>query len=128
MTVTDLETPSVTIDLDVMEANIRRVQARLDALGIANRPHVKTHKSVALARLQPDAARASSPAASGATPVRRLPGSTSTSTSRRCAMGPAAAASWRAPVSESIPMASRSLGRPSSRRRRAALVPAAHSG
>jgi D-serine deaminase-like pyridoxal phosphate-dependent protein len=47
-----LETPAVTIRLDVMEANIARVQQRLSALGFANRPHIKTHKIPALARLQ----------------------------------------------------------------------------
>jgi D-serine deaminase-like pyridoxal phosphate-dependent protein len=36
---TDLETPAVAVHLEVMEDNIRRVQAHLDRLGIANRPH-----------------------------------------------------------------------------------------
>jgi D-serine deaminase-like pyridoxal phosphate-dependent protein len=45
-------TPAVVIDLDVVERNIARLQARLDAAGLANRPHVKTHKSPELARLQ----------------------------------------------------------------------------
>lgn len=48
----DLDTPAVTIDLDIMEANIRRVQERLTRLGIANRPHVKTHKIPALGKRQ----------------------------------------------------------------------------
>jgi D-serine deaminase-like pyridoxal phosphate-dependent protein len=46
------DTPVVTIDLDVMEANIRRLQAYCDAHGIANRPHIKTHKIPALAKQQ----------------------------------------------------------------------------
>ena len=50
--VDDLETPSVTIHLDVMEDNIRRVQAYLSKHGIANRPHIKTHKIPALGKLQ----------------------------------------------------------------------------
>ncbi len=50
--VADLDTPSVTIDLDIMEANIRRVQAHLNRLGVANRPHVKTHKIPALGKRQ----------------------------------------------------------------------------
>src|SRR5438552_16727860 len=50
--VTDLDTPAVTIDLDVMEANIRRVQAHLARHGLANRPHVKTHKIPALGKRQ----------------------------------------------------------------------------
>jgi D-serine deaminase-like pyridoxal phosphate-dependent protein len=48
----ELETPAVTIDLDLMEDNIRRVQALLDGLGIANRPHVKTHKIPEIGRRQ----------------------------------------------------------------------------
>ena len=44
MTIQDLDTPVVTIHLDVMEDNIRRVQAHLDRHGIGNRPHIKTHK------------------------------------------------------------------------------------
>jgi len=48
----DLDTPAVTVDLDVMEANIRRVQAHLDQHGIANRPHIKTHKIPEVGRMQ----------------------------------------------------------------------------
>jgi D-serine deaminase-like pyridoxal phosphate-dependent protein len=48
----DLDTPAVTIDLAIMEANIRRVQAHLDRHGVANRPHVKTHKIPAIGRMQ----------------------------------------------------------------------------
>lgn len=45
-------TPAVVIDLDKVEANIAKLQAACDAAGIANRPHIKTHKSPELARLQ----------------------------------------------------------------------------
>lgn len=45
-------TPAVVIDLDCVARNIARVQAICDAAGVANRPHVKTHKSPVLARLQ----------------------------------------------------------------------------
>jgi D-serine deaminase-like pyridoxal phosphate-dependent protein len=48
----DLDTPAVTIDLAIMEANIRRVQAHLARHGVANRPHVKTHKIPAIGRMQ----------------------------------------------------------------------------
>lgn len=48
-------TPAVVIDLDVVERNIARVQAACDAAGVANRPHIKTHKSPVLARMQRDA-------------------------------------------------------------------------
>lgn len=48
----DLETPVPIIDFDVMVANLQRWQAHCDRLGIANRPHIKTHKLVAIAKLQ----------------------------------------------------------------------------
>ena len=51
----ELDTPAVTIDLDIVEANIRRVQDRLAGYGLANRPHIKTHKIPALAKMQIDA-------------------------------------------------------------------------
>lgn len=51
-TVADLDTPAVTIDVDIMDANIRRVRERLARLHIANRPHVKTHKIPALGKRQ----------------------------------------------------------------------------
>ena len=38
-----------------MEANIDRVQRHLDRHGVANRPHIKTHKIPAIAKLQVDA-------------------------------------------------------------------------
>ena len=48
----ELETPSIVVDLDLMEANIARLQLYLSAHGIANRPHIKTHKIPAIARQQ----------------------------------------------------------------------------
>jgi D-serine deaminase-like pyridoxal phosphate-dependent protein len=51
----DYGTPAVVIDMDRVERNIARVQAQCDAAGLANRPHIKTHKSPYLARLQRDA-------------------------------------------------------------------------
>lgn len=48
----DYGTPAVVIDMDVVERNIARVQAQCDAAGVANRPHIKTHKSPYLAKLQ----------------------------------------------------------------------------
>lgn len=47
--------PAVVIDLDVVEANIARVQAACDAAGVANRPHIKTHKSPLIAAMQREA-------------------------------------------------------------------------
>jgi D-serine deaminase-like pyridoxal phosphate-dependent protein len=48
-------TPALVIDMDRVERNIARVQAACDAVGVANRPHIKTHKSPFLARLQREA-------------------------------------------------------------------------
>ncbi len=48
-------TPAVVIDLDVVERNIAHVQALCDAAGVANRPHIKTHKSPVIASMQREA-------------------------------------------------------------------------
>jgi D-serine deaminase-like pyridoxal phosphate-dependent protein len=48
----DYGTPAAVIDMDRVERNIARVQAACDAVGVANRPHIKTHKSPMLAKLQ----------------------------------------------------------------------------
>src|SRR6202000_341318 len=45
-------TPCAVIDMDKVERNIARIQAACDAAGIANRPHIKTHKSPMLAQMQ----------------------------------------------------------------------------
>lgn len=48
-------TPCLVIDLDVVERNIQRAQNLCDAAGVANRPHIKTHKSPLLAKMQIEA-------------------------------------------------------------------------
>ena len=45
-------TPVAVIDMDRVERNIARIQAICDEAGLANRPHIKTHKSPVLAKLQ----------------------------------------------------------------------------
>jgi D-serine deaminase-like pyridoxal phosphate-dependent protein len=45
-------TPCAVIDMDRVERNIARVQAACEAAGVANRPHIKTHKSPMLAQMQ----------------------------------------------------------------------------
>lgn len=40
----DVDTPAVVVDLDRAEANIAKLQNYLDTHGLANRPHIKTHK------------------------------------------------------------------------------------
>src|SRR5204863_455723 len=47
-----LDTPRVVVDLARVAANIERLQVEMDRRGIALRPHAKTHKSVAVARMQ----------------------------------------------------------------------------
>ncbi|MGH6779817.1 MAG: D-TA family PLP-dependent enzyme [Bradyrhizobium sp.] len=48
----DYGTPCAVIDMDRVERNIARVQAACEAAGVANRPHIKTHKSPLLAKMQ----------------------------------------------------------------------------
>ena len=45
-------TPCAVIDMDKVERNIARVQKACEAAGVANRPHIKTHKSPLLAKMQ----------------------------------------------------------------------------
>jgi len=47
-----LDTPAVVVDYDVVERNISSMAATMAARGVRLRPHVKTHKSVRLAKLQ----------------------------------------------------------------------------
>ncbi len=55
MKLADLDTPSLVIDCDLMKRNIAAMQARCDTLGIAFRPHIKTHKVPEIARMQIEA-------------------------------------------------------------------------
>ena len=48
----DLDTPAVVVDLGRLERNLERWQRYCDEIAIANRPHVKTHRTVELARRQ----------------------------------------------------------------------------
>nr|MBA4769421.1 alanine racemase [Sphingobium sp.] len=45
-----IDTPALLLDLAKVERNIARLRGRLDALGVAFRPHVKTAKSIEVAR------------------------------------------------------------------------------
>lgn len=49
-TLDELATPCLILDADRMERNIARLRARLDGLGVSLRPHLKTAKSVEVAR------------------------------------------------------------------------------
>ena len=48
----DFGTPCAVIDLDKVEQNIQTAQRLCAAQGLANRPHIKTHKSPILAKMQ----------------------------------------------------------------------------
>jgi D-serine deaminase-like pyridoxal phosphate-dependent protein len=52
VTVQDLDTPALIVDLDIMERNLRRVAEYSAQHGLRLRPHTKTHKSTFLARQQ----------------------------------------------------------------------------
>ena len=47
-----LNTPVLVLELDRLDRNIAALQGKVDARGIALRPHAKTHKSVDIARRQ----------------------------------------------------------------------------
>lgn len=49
-TLGELATPCLLLDAERMERNIARLRARLDGLGVSLRPHLKTAKSVDVAR------------------------------------------------------------------------------
>jgi len=55
MHITDLDTPALVVDLDVLEKNITGMQSLCNRLGIGLRVHTKTHKTPQIARLQMDA-------------------------------------------------------------------------
>lgn len=50
--VDELDTPALLVDRQVLDDNLTRMQRRADRFGVKLRPHVKTHKSPALARRQ----------------------------------------------------------------------------
>jgi len=45
-------TPCAVVDLNVVDQNIARAQLLCDKAGVANRPHIKTHKSPFFAKMQ----------------------------------------------------------------------------
>lgn len=55
MNTNQLDTPAAVVDLDKLEANINRLQKYLDEHGVANRPHIKTHKIPEIAHMQLEA-------------------------------------------------------------------------
>ncbi len=52
MTIHDLDTPALLIDLDVMERNLARIADYCASSKLRLRPHTKTHKSIRIAKRQ----------------------------------------------------------------------------
>ena len=48
----DYGTPCAVVDLNRVDRNIARLQERCRVAGVANRPHIKTHKSPVIAQMQ----------------------------------------------------------------------------
>ena len=48
----DLDTPCLLVDLDRMECNLKSMQGKADLAGVKLRPHTKTHRTPAIAKLQ----------------------------------------------------------------------------
>lgn len=52
MSISQLETPSLLLDFDVLQSNISAMANRVAKLGPTLRPHIKTHKCLPIAKLQ----------------------------------------------------------------------------
>lgn len=50
--ISDLDTPSLLIDKNILKANINKMQKLCNDNGINLRPHIKTHKSPVIAKMQ----------------------------------------------------------------------------
>ena len=50
--IADLPTPALLLDLDALEENLGRMAARARSLGVALRPHIKTHKCIEIGERQ----------------------------------------------------------------------------
>ncbi len=48
----ELDTPALCVDLDALESNLATLQQTVIRNGITSRPHAKTHKTPAIARMQ----------------------------------------------------------------------------
>lgn len=52
MQIYELPTPALLLDLDILERNLVRMQDKVNILGSALRPHIKTHKCIEIGRRQ----------------------------------------------------------------------------
>src|SRR5260370_19481051 len=55
MRITEIDTPAVLIDAEILERNVRRAAEHCRKHQVALRPHIKTHKMPPLAHMQVDA-------------------------------------------------------------------------
>ena len=55
MELSDIDTPTVIIDFNIVRSNIRRFQSYCDSIGLNLRPHIKTHKIPMFAKMQIEA-------------------------------------------------------------------------
>ena len=52
MFIDELFTPVLLLDTDILERNLSRMQKKVGALGVALRPHIKTHKCIEIGKRQ----------------------------------------------------------------------------
>ncbi|MBO0783642.1 MAG: alanine racemase, partial [Ktedonobacteraceae bacterium] len=50
--IADVDTPALLVDLDRLDANIRRYAEAAEMAGVRLRPHIKTHKTLEIAEKQ----------------------------------------------------------------------------
>ncbi len=50
-----IDTPALLVDLDQFSANVRRFAEMVASAGARLRPHIKTHKTIEIARMQLEA-------------------------------------------------------------------------
>src|SRR5215831_10500022 len=55
MRIEELDTPAVIVDLDILQSNIRSLSEYCRTHALALRPHTKTHKIPAIAKMQIEA-------------------------------------------------------------------------
>lgn len=49
---TEIDTPALLVDLDLLSANVRRFATMAEQAGVRLRPHIKTHKTIEIALMQ----------------------------------------------------------------------------
>src|SRR5262245_58583948 len=52
MRVSEIDTPALVVDLDIMERNLAKVADYAHGHGLRLRPHTKTHKSIGIGKRQ----------------------------------------------------------------------------